>query len=97
MTCPDCPRPDRHGCAPVELLAGGVACSWSAGWLSETRERHELALRVLALPDKLARHTRLASVAASHADPRVGALARERLEAEVLRVWESRRAAALGK
>jgi hypothetical protein len=97
VTCPDCPRPTRPGCSPVELLAGGTVCSWSADWLTETRERHTLALRILALPDKEARHARLASLEASYPDTRVGALARERLEAEALSVWQSRRAVALGK
>lgn len=86
--CLGCQRLEDPACNTVQLLNGRTVCTWCPGWREETAKRHREALEVLGQPTKAARQAYLASVGKVQ-----GALAEERLRADVLALWEARRAA----
>jgi hypothetical protein len=71
----------------ITLMDGTAVGSWSQEWLIECRDRHLEALKVLGFATKEVRQDHLAKYEA-----RLGAEARRRLDAEIMRVWELRRA-----
>lgn len=77
-----------HATNRVVLLSGSEVCTWCPAWKTECAERHQEALMVLRFHDRDVRIAHLARVESER-----GLVARERLAAEVLRIWEQRRAA----
>lgn len=88
MTCAPCNYAGNRWAKPVELVAGGQACTWCEAWRAECADRHREAQTVLRLSDRADRIAWLDNVEATR-----GKLARDRLAAEVMRQWEARRAA----
>lgn len=86
MTCAACQHTGNRWAKPVELVAGGQACTWCEAWRSETADRHREAQTVLRLSEREDRLAWLANVESTR-----GKLARDRLAAEVMRQWEARR------
>jgi hypothetical protein len=86
--CLGCVRLENQTAEAVTLLSGAVVCSWCPAWLTETRDRHNEAALVLRMVNRETRRAHLDSREAEF-----GALYRERLEAAILSLWESQRAA----
>lgn len=74
----------------VTLCDGSVVSTWSEAWRAECLERHRDARAVLAMADRETRRRHIATLAA-----RRGEVYRVRLEAEIMFVWQARRAAAV--
>lgn len=84
MACDGCSRLET---SPVTLIDGRTVCTWCEAWRAECATRHKEARRILALP---ARVDRLAALDLIQA--RFGVVARERMHAAVLALWERERA-----
>lgn len=89
------PEPACTGCsrleddaACVQLAATGeTVCTWCDAWREECATRHGIAGDILRMGSKEERHAELDRHEAAY-----GKVSRDRLAAEVLRVWELRRA-----
>lgn len=90
-SCDSCQHKGNRFAEPVQLEGGAMVCTWCETWRRETYYRHEEALMVLRFATKDARLRHLDDV-----ERRRGKLARDRLHAEVLRIWEARRAKVVG-
>lgn len=73
----------------VTLCGGSVVSTWSDAWRQECLERHRDTLDVLSMSSREARRRHLGTLGARRGD-----VYRARVEAEVMTVWRSRRAAA---
>lgn len=76
----------------VTLASGREVGSWSPEWKQECLDRHLEAVKVLAFS---ARETRIDHLDAY--ERRLGRVARERLEVEVMRIWDLRKARLRGE
>jgi hypothetical protein len=84
--CAGCSALDLPTTTTVTLLGGQVVCNTCPSWREECRERAEDVYRVLALPDKDARHSYLDAYGQDR-----GPAALERLKAAVLQMHALRR------
>lgn len=86
--CAGCQALENPDYPRVKLIDGREVTTWCECWRVECFERHQEALMVLRFHDRDVRIANLARVESER-----GLVARERLAAEVLRIWEQRRAA----
>jgi hypothetical protein len=86
--CAGCHHQGNRFAKPVQLADGGACCCHCELWRRECYERHVEAQKLLRFSSKEARLDYLARV-----EEERGKVARDRLAAETMRIWESRRAA----
>lgn len=84
--CLGCARLEDDAATVVLANGGGTVCTWCPAWREECATRHSRVEDILRMSSKEERHEELDRHEAAY-----GKVSRERLAAEVLRVWEERR------
>lgn len=80
-----CPKPAGVEVGTVELATGATVCTWCPLWRQECQDRHNDLNTVMKGANRLARRSLTDSLGGSR-----GEVYKARLEAEIIRVWNTR-------